>query len=209
MRALGTAFAFVTLALLAACSLTGRAIDRSLNGLLQQADVAPRGAAFLVVVIPGQLAPTPFDYANRPLFARFDTVREGADFRIVQAAGFLNAPSKDTADARSLYMIPGVRSRYVLEYSEVQDDQSRRTMATLADRRCEDDTCVLALAEALPIGSEPEQIDLPYAAGCAPENSVCPLDAQAFAAAATQLANKTAPEQFNRFFLVYQDTENR
>ncbi|MEQ1616876.1 MAG: hypothetical protein ABL883_00855 [Terricaulis sp.] len=212
MRALVSVLALGALALLAACSLTGRAIDRSLSGLLPQADVAPRGAAFLVVVLRQQLAPTPFDYANRPLFARFDTVREGADFRIVQAAGFLNVPSKDIADVRSLYAIPGVRGRYVLEYSEVQNDQSRRTMATLADRRCEDDTCVLALAESLPIGSEPGQIDLPSAAGCVSneaDTNTCPLEAQAFAAAAAQLAGKTGPEKFDRFFLLYQDAQPR
>lgn len=211
MRALPQVLAFCALALLAACAFSGRAIDRSLRGLLPVADVAPRaGGAFLVVVLHQDLALTPFDYGHLPLFARFDIVREGADFRIVQGAGFLNVPSNYVADSRSLYEIPGKRGRYVLEYSEIQNDQSRRTMATLADRRCEDDTCVLAIAESLPIGDQPEQMQLPNAPTCDPTAAeACPLDAQAFAAAAFQLAERASADQFDGFFLVYQDAETR
>lgn len=208
MKSFAAVLALCTLALLAACSFSGRAIDRSLSGLLPEAEVAPRGSAFLVVVLREELAPTPFDYYNRPMFARFDVVGQGADFRIVPGAGFLNVPPDYISDSRSLYVIPGQRSRYVLEYNEIQGaDQSRRIMATVAERRCQGDTCALAIAESLPIGDEPGQIQLPDVAAC--EATSCPLDAQAFAAAASRVANQTSADEFDSFFLIYQDAQAR
>lgn len=210
MRISSAILALACFALLAGCAamqIKGRPIDRSLSGQMTKADTAPHGAAFLVVAVSLERAANPLDYFQRHYFARFDIRREAADFQISQGAGFLAVPPNQLADSRSLYVIPGRRESFVLEYSQGAADDSRLTMATLADRRCIDSTCVLAIAGELPIGEEAGKMHLPRAAGC--EGEDCPLDAQAFAQAAPQLLSRTDSEQFKRFFLLYQDAQPR
>jgi hypothetical protein len=198
------------LVIVAACSFSlGEPINRSLSGLMQPAETAPRGPAYLTMA--NDADPTPelisaLDYQNIPPFIGFTVVRESADFRFASATGFYTPPPRYVEDTRSLYLIPEQRNRYVLEYTAVDENGDRTLMATLAERRCQGDTCVLAIAESIPVGGEVQR-DLRCsddgAAGVSCDSD-SPIVGAAFAAAASEVAGRMTAEDFNKFYLIYQ-----
>lgn len=202
--------ALSALAALSACSFQlGEPIDRSMRGLLELTDAAPRGVSYILTAEYAKStalsALTPPDLTILPPFVGLTVVREGQDFRLAPAAGSLGLPPQLISDSRSLYAIPGNRDRYVMEYNYVNDDGRRQLMATLAERRCQGDTCVLAIAESIPVNRAEGTVAVPLSAPCpAPEECDVPVDGQAFAAAVAQISARMRAEDFNDYFLIYQ-----
>lgn len=212
MRRIRTLIVLAALSAAAACGFgeLGRPIDRSLAGAMTAADVAPRGTTYFLLCCSNDPA-GPLDNINTPIMAGFTAAREGSDFRIVPGLGFIDIPAGYSADTRSLYAIPGERGRFVLEFTQVNDDQSRSMRATIVERRCQGDTCVLALADSLPINSNDGGVTVAQStrtAPCDPVISECGdivLDGTALAAAAPDVAARLRTTDFNRFLLIYGD----
>jgi hypothetical protein len=139
-----------------------------------------------------------------PPFVGLTAVREGQDFRLAPAAGSLGLPPQLISDSRSLFAIPGTPHRYVMEYNYVEDDGGRQLMATLAERRCQGDTCVLAIANDIPVNGNEGSLAVAYAQECAEAACDAPVDGQAFAAAVAQISARMDAADFNDYFLIYQ-----
>jgi len=203
------AAALAAFAALSACSFQlGEPIDRSMRGLLELTDAAPRGVSYILsaeYAKPSSLsALTPPDLTLLPPFVGVTVVREGQDFRLAPAAGSLGLPPQLISDSRSLYAIPGNRDRYVMEYNFVDDDGGRQLMATLAERRCQGDTCVLAIADDIPVNGGEGSVTVPHASPCAEDDCDSPVVGQAFAAAVAQISARMSAEDFDDYFLIYQ-----
>jgi hypothetical protein len=201
--------ALAAFAALSACSFQlGEPIDRSMRGLLEQTDTAPRGVSYILTAEYAKTsslsALTPPDMIILPPFVGLTALREGQDFRLAPAAGSLGLPPQLISDSRSLYAIPGSPHRYVMEYNFVAEDGSRQLMATLAERRCQGDTCVLAIANNIPVNGDEGSITVPLASPCAEPDCDAPVDGQAFAAAVAQISARMRAEDFNDYFLIYQ-----
>ncbi len=192
---------------LSACDSLGEPLSRSLRGLLTETNVAPRGVAYLVPAVGNMSS---FDlgglnYWNTPLFARFTILPEGANFRIVSDGGFFELPPHYISDTRTLYDIPGQNERYLLEFNQ-STSEGRQIRATLVERRCQGETCLLAIASSVRVGERPDQVFVPLASEC--PNGDCediPLDAAAFANAAPEIARLATDRDLERYFLIYHD----
>lgn len=200
--------AVCAMAAVGACSFElGEAVDRSMNGLLGLTDAAPRGVSYLLAAEYTRSSITvesATDYAIIPIFVGLAVVREGQDFRLSPGVGSMEVPPELISDSRSLYVIPGGRERFVLEYNFVNEDGSRQLRATLAERRCQGDTCVLAIADELPVNDD-GGVSIVETASC--REAGCEemiLDGQAFAAAVAQISARMSAEDFDDYFLIYQ-----
>jgi hypothetical protein len=201
--------ALAAFAALSACTFElGVPIDRSMRGLLDQTDTAPRGVSYILSADYAKSsslsALTPPDMVILPPFVGLTAVREGQDFRLAPAAGSLGLPPQLISDSRSLFAIPGTPHRYVMEYNYVEDDGGRQLMATLAERRCQGDTCVLAIANDIPVNGNEGSLAVAYAQECAEAACDAPVDGQAFAAAVAQISARMDAADFNDYFLIYQ-----
>jgi hypothetical protein len=201
---------FLTLLTLVACvGPLGVRIDRSLSGLLNTADVSPRGTSYLlrreytestkIPALPGS------DQIFEPAFIGLTIDLEPQSFRLSPGPGSFELPSRFASDSRSLYQVPGTRDTFVLEYNFVDDDDRRQLMATIAERRCQGDLCVLAIAHMMPVGSG-HDIAIPPSPHCARQDcgAIPPLSSEALAAAISEVAERVRRADAYDYFLLYE-----
>jgi hypothetical protein len=178
----------------------GVAVDRSMVGVLTATDITPSGASYLLAhAQEGNFSAEPLTFRNGPEFIGVTLVREGPNFRVMDAAGFAVLPPGMISDSRTLFAIPGQRDRYVMEFVLTNEDGDRMLAVTLAERRCQGDTCVLAIATQLPIGDDDGDVPLP---NLGDEWNVL-YSGEAFAAAISQIAARMSPSDFNHHYLIY------
>lgn len=141
----------VIAAVVSACSLGGISLNRSLYGELAPARVLPAGQVYFI----GQLDLTSDALSASGAMAEFGPgftvltlANEGDGLRITDARDIglsFGIPAAQRRDTKFVYAVPGGFEQYVFELSGRNERQERVFVAFFAQRRCDGQTCVLAL----------------------------------------------------------------